>query len=37
MKESEKGKGGDEQQNTLGNPKANASPDDQRVNINVNM
>jgi len=34
MKESKKGKGGEEKQ---GNPKANASLDGQGVNIKVNM
>ncbi len=37
MKESKEGKEGKEKKTTLGNPKANASPDDQGVNIKVNM
>jgi hypothetical protein len=37
MKESKEGKEANEKKTTLGNPKANASPDDQGVNIKVNM
>jgi hypothetical protein len=37
MKESKKGKWGEEKQTTLGNLKANATPDDEGVNIKVNM
>jgi hypothetical protein len=37
MKEPKKGKGGEEKQTTLGNPKVNASPNDQGVSIKVNM
>jgi hypothetical protein len=37
MKESKERKGGKEKQTTLRNPKANASLNDQGVNIKVNM
>jgi hypothetical protein len=37
MKESKKGKRGEEKQTTLGNPKVDASLDGQGVNIKVNM
>ncbi len=37
MKKSKKGKWGEEKQTTLGNLGADATPDDQGVNIKVNM